>query len=408
MICRFCGKTIDKVFIDLGSTAVANAFLTKDDLSREERIYPLRALVCDNCFLVQVETYQSLDEIFSEDYVYFSSVSTSWLEHCKLYAEQVIGRFNLGLNSLVIEIASNDGYLLQFFKERNIPCLGIEPTRSTADVCKKKGIETLVEFFDEDVAKRLEKDNRKGDLMIGNNVLAHVPNLNGFVRGLKINLKFRGVVTLEFPHLIRVVERNEFDTIYHEHFSYFSFYAVKHLLEFHGFEVFDVEELSTHGGSLRVFLKHRGDKTKPVKNSVRELYEKEMALGINQLKFYEGFQEKANDIKNRFLKYIIDEKMKGKGIVGFGAAAKGNTFLNYCGIKSDIISYVVDDTPTKQRKFLPQSRIPVVPREVLIKDKPDIVVILPWNFRDEIIRKLEFVKEWGGQFVTYIPELRID
>jgi len=407
VICRFCGKTIDKVFIDLGSTAVANAFLTKEYLNREERIYPLRALVCENCFLVQVDTYHSSDEIFPENYVYFSSVSADWLEHCRLYTDRVISRFNLGTNSLVIEVGSNDGYLLQFFKERDIPCLGIEPTMSTANACEKMGIETLIEFFDEDLAKRLEKEGRKGELIIGNNVLAHVPNLNGFVRGLKINLKFRGVVTLEFPHLIRVVERNEFDTIYHEHFSYFSFYAVKHLLEFHGFEVFDVEELSTHGGSLRVFLKHRGDGTKPIMPSVSELYEKEIELGVNRLDFYDGFQEKANEIKNRFLRYIIEEKVKGKRIVGFGAAAKGNTFLNYCGIKSDIISYVVDDTPSKQGKFLPQSHIPVVPREVLVKDKPNIIVILPWNFKDEIIRKLGFAKEWGADFVTYIPDLEI-
>jgi len=406
MKCRFCSKQIDKILIDLGSTAISNAFVTEDVVKTRECIYPLKVLVCDNCFLVQVDEFQKKEEIFSSDYVYFSSVSDYWLAHCKKYVEAVIPRFNLNSESLVVEIASNDGYLLQYFKEKNVPALGIEPTQSTAQIAINRGIDTVVEFFDEDLATKLAP-SKKADLILGNNVLAHVPNLNSFVRGLKILLKPQGVMTFEFPHLMKLIEKTEFDTIYHEHFSYFSFFFIVKLFEFHGFEIFDVEELETHGGSLRIYVKHRESKSQTVGDKVTELLERELKTGVNDIDSYNGFQEKALEVKLNFLEYLIREKKAGKKIIAFGAAAKGNTFLNYCGIRPDLISCVVDDTPSKQGKFLPQSHIPVVSRSYFDDNKPDIIIILPWNFKKEIIGKLSFAKEWGAQFVTYIPVLEI-
>ncbi len=408
MKCRFCSKKINSVFIDLGSMAVSNAFLTLEQLNKGETIYPLKVIVCDNCFLVQVDEYQKREEIFSSDYVYFSSVSDFWLEHSKKYVAKAIKDFNLNSSSLVVEIASNDGYLLQYFKEQGIPCLGIEPTESTAQIAKSKGIDTLVEFFSEQLANKLADQNIQPDLILGNNVLAHVPDINDFVRGLKILLKPTGVMTFEFPHLARLIEKKEFDTIYHEHFSYFSFYFICNLFRFHGFEVMDVEELETHGGSLRVYVKHKENETLEINERVKDLLATEISNGINKIESYIGFQEKANDIKNNFLTYIIGEKQKGKKIVAFGAAAKGNTFLNYCGIRPDIIECIIDDTPFKQGKYLPQSHIPVVSRSYFDTNKPDIIIILPWNFKKEIISKLSFTKEWGAQVVTYIPELQVN
>ena len=407
MKCRFCSKNIDKVFIDLGSTAVSNAFLTEEMVHQKEAIYPLKVLVCDNCFLVQVDEFQKKEEIFTSDYVYFSSVSEYWLAHCKKYVEKVIPKFGLTNNSLVVEIASNDGYLLQYFKENDIPVLGIEPTNSTAQLAINKGIDTIIEFFDEDLADKLAGNGQKADLILGNNVLAHVPGLNNFVRGLKILLKSTGVMTFEFPHLMKLIEKKEFDTIYHEHFSYFSFYFIVKLFEFHGFEVFDVEELETHGGSLRVYVKHRENKEIAITENVTNLINRELDQHVNDINSYIGFQEMANDVKYKFLSYIINERLKGKKIIAFGAAAKGNTFLNYCGIKPDIIECVVDDTPSKQGKYLPQNHIPVVSRAYLEEHKPDIIIILPWNFKKEISEKLAFTKSWGAQLVTYIPGIEI-
>jgi len=406
MKCRFCSKNIDKVFIDLGSTAISNAFVTEEIINSKECIYPLKVLVCDNCFLVQVDEFQKKEEIFSNDYVYFSSVSNYWLEHSKKYVEKVIPQFHLNADSLVVEIASNDGYLLQYFKERNIPVLGIEPTNSTAQIAIKKGIDTIIEFFNEDFAMRLSAE-KKADLILGNNVLAHVPELNSFVRGLKILLKPEGVMTFEFPHLVKLIEKIEFDTIYHEHFSYFSFFFIVKLFEFHGFDIFDVEELETHGGSLRIYARHRENKEMPVSENVQNLLNKELDAHIDDINSYIGFHERVNEIKFQFLSYIVNERIKGKKIIAFGAAAKGNTFLNYCGIKPDIIECVVDDTPSKQGKFLPQSHIPVVSRDYFINNKPDIIIILPWNFKKEIIEKLAFTKSWGAQLVTYIPCIEI-
>lgn len=408
MRCRFCSKKIDTVLIDLGNTGVSNAFLTKEQLNNAEVTYPLKVMVCDNCFLVQVDEFKKSNEIFTEDYVYFSSVSEGWLKHSKKYVETVTERFKLHEKSLVTEIASNDGYLLQYFKEKNIPCLGIEPTNSTAQLSIAKGIENVIEFFSEALALRLSDEGKQSDLILGNNVLAHVPSLNDFVRGLKVLLKTSGVMTFEFPHLIKLIEKKEFDTIYHEHFSYFSFYFICNLFKFHGLEVFDVDELDTHGGSLRVYVKHKENTAMAISNFVTKLIQQEKDLGIDKTTYYKGFEEKAVDIKNKFLLYILSEKQKGKKIIGFGAAAKGNTFLNFCGLKSDTIECVVDDTPSKQGKYLPQSHIPVVSRTYFNDNKPDIIVILPWNFKNEIIEKLSFTKAWGAQLVTYIPELEIN
>jgi SAM-dependent methyltransferase len=407
MRCRFCSKIIDNVFIDLGSTAVSNAFVTQEELNQEECIYPLKVLVCDNCFLVQVDEYKRREEIFTNSYVYFSSVSNYWLEHSKRYVEKVIPRFQLSESSLVVEIASNDGYLLQYFKEKDIPVLGIEPTASTAQLAIEKGIDTLVDFFDENLAQKLS-GAKKPDLIIGNNVLAHVPDINSFVRGLKILLKSEGIMTFEFPHLLKLIAKTEFDTIYHEHFSYFSFYFVIKLFEFHGMKIFDVEELETHGGSLRIYITHRENEKETISENVKKLLDEELSTGVNNISSYTGFQERANAVKYKFLSFVIDARLKGKKIIAFGAAAKGNTFLNYCGIKPDIIECVIDDTPSKQGKFLPQSHIPVVSRDYFIDNKPDIIILLPWNFKKEIIEKLSFTKSWGAQLVTYIPEIEIN
>lgn len=407
MRCRFCGKTITDIFIDLGNTAISNAFLQKEQLNEPEAIYPLKVLYCDNCFLVQVDEVKRNEDIFSHDYVYFSSVSSGWLEHSKKYVEDMIPRFGLSKESLVVEIASNDGYLLQYFKEKNIPSLGIEPTNSTAQIALQKGIDTVVSFFNEPLAIELRDQNKSADLIIANNVLAHVPGLNDFVRGLKVLLKSTGLMTFEFPHLAKLVEKTEFDTIYHEHYSYFSFYFINSLFKFHGFEVFDVQEMPTHGGSLRVFVKHKENDQLKVEGSVADLLNRELAAGINTNEYYQGFHAKANQIKYQFLQYIAEQKLNNKKIVAFGAAAKGNTFLNYSGIKPDMIECVIDDTPSKQGKYLPQSLIPVVSRKYFDTNKPDIIIILPWNFKDEIIQKLQFTKEWGAQLVTYIPTLEI-
>lgn len=408
MKCRFCSKKINNILIDLGSMAVSNAFLTAEQLNKGETIYPLKVLVCDNCFLVQVDEYQKKEEIFSAEYVYFSSVSDFWLQHSKKYVEKMIADFKLTNSSLVVEIASNDGYLLQYFKEKNIPCLGIEPTDSTAQIAINKGINTMVEFFSEELAYKLAAQKISPDLILGNNVLAHVPNLNDFVRGLKVLLNPGGVMTFEFPHLARLIEKKEFDTIYHEHFSYFSFYFICNMFRFHGFEVFDVEELETHGGSLRVYIRHKENEALPITGRVKDLLSTEIRNGINRIDSYTGFQESANDIKNKFLTYIISQKQEGKKIIAFGAAAKGNTFLNYCGIRPDIIECIVDDTPFKQGKYLPQSHVPVVSRSYFDNSRPDIIIILPWNFKKEIVSKLAFTKEWGAKLVTYIPELEIN
>ena len=407
MNCRFDGLPVTQEFADLGFSPASNSFLTSGQLNEAEVYYPLRLYVSDRSFLVQVDEYKKHEDIFSTDYVYFSSYSTSWLAHSKAYVAMMIERFGYNTESHVVEIASNDGYLLQYFKQKNIPVLGIEPTAGTAAAAKEKGIDCWIEFFGVALAKRMQAEGKTADLLLGNNVLAHVPDINDFVQGLAIALKPDGVITMEFPHLMQLVQYNQFDTIYHEHFSYLSLLAVQQIFSKHALTIFDVEEITTHGGSLRIFAKHSNNSTHTVTPAVAALLKKEIAAGINTLQYYQGFQQKVNTVKNNFLSFLIEAKKQGKKIAAYGAAAKGNTLLNYCGIKTDLIDFVVDANPHKQNKFLPGSHIPVV-AEQLIKDlKPDYIIIFPWNIKDEIMEQLSYVKTWGGQFVIAIPELQI-
>jgi len=407
MKCRFCHHELTHVFIDLVNAPPSNSFLTKDQLNEPEVFYPLKLYVCDKCFLVQTDEYKKSDEIFNQDYAYFSSFSTSWLEHAKKYVDMITDRLELSTASHVMEIASNDGYLLQYFLEKQIPCLGIEPSANTAQAAREKGIETLEEFFRADLAERLAQKGKKSDLIIGNNVLAHVPDINDFVAGLKIALKNGGVVTMEFPHLMRLIEENQFDTIYHEHFSYLSFHTVRRIFAKHGLVIFDVEELPTHGGSLRIYARHDEDASKSVTSNVTALLEKEASKGMLQLDYYLDFQQKADKVKYAFLAFLLEQKEQGKKVAAYGAAAKGNTLLNYCGVKKDLIKFVVDASPHKQGKFLPGSHIPVVAEEMIKLNKPDYILILPWNLKDEIINQLNYVNGWGAKFTLPIPRLEI-
>lgn len=406
MNCRHCNQTLTHVFCDLQTCPPSNAMVKPELINYPETYFPLKVFVCDKCWLVQVDELEKADAIFNADYTYFSSYSTSWLQHAKQYADYMENRFQLNENSLVVEIASNDGYLLQYFKEKNIPVLGVEPTANTAQVSIEKGIDNIIDFFGSSLAE--DKLKGKADLILGNNVLAHVPNINDFVKGVKIALKPNGVNTFEFPHLLSLVQYNQFDTIYHEHFSYLSLTNLVSVFEQQGLEIFDVQELPTHGGSLRIFTKHKEDESKKVEDSVALMMAKEQHAGINTLAYYQNFQEKVNRIKNDFLSFLIEQKSKGKKIIGYGAAAKGNTLLNYCGIKgTDLIEFVVDASPYKQGKLLPGSRIPVVSKEKIAAYQPDYIIIFPWNLKKEITEQLSFVSEWGGKFVIAIPELNI-
>ena len=407
MKCRFCHHKLTHEFIDLVNAPPSNSFLTKEQLSEPEVFYPLKLYVCDNCFLVQIKEYKKSGEIFNEDYAYFSSFSTTWLEHAKKYVDMITARLGLDVASLVMEIASNDGYLLQYFKEKQIPCMGIEPSANTAQAARGKGIETLEEFFGVSFAERLVQEGRKADLIIGNNVFAHVPDVNDFVAGLKIALKDNGVITLEFPHLMQLIEQNQFDTIYHEHFSYFSLSTARLIFEKHGLELFDVEQLSTHGGSLRIYGKHKDDASKNISPIVTALLREEKAKGMQTTEYYDGFQNKADLVKCDLVDFLIKQKKDGKKVAAYGAAAKGNTLLNYCGIKRDLIKYVVDASPHKQGMFLPGSHIPVVKEEEIIRSKPDYVLILPWNIKHEIMEQLSYIREWDGRFVVAVPHLKI-
>jgi SAM-dependent methyltransferase len=403
--CRFCGATVDGVFADLGSSPLANSFLAPERVNGMEPFYPLRALVCGRCFLVQLEEFETPERIFS-DYAYFSSYSSSWLEHARAYAEQMSERLALDGDSHVVEIASNDGYLLQFFHERQIPVLGIEPAANVAKVALQKGIPTLVEFFGQEAARSLAAESA-ADLLLGNNVLAHVPDLNDFVAGMKILLKPGGVITMEFPHLMRLIEDNQWDTIYHEHFSYFSFLTVGRVFEAHGLRVFDVQELPTHGGSLRIFGAHAQDEGKPESEAARELCERERAAGFERLETYLGYGQRVEADKRQILRFLIGLKNEGLRIVGYGAPAKGNTLLNYCGVRRDFIDYTCDLNPHKQGHFLPGSHIPIRSPEAILKDRPDVVLILPWNLTQEIVAQLSFIREWGGRFAARTPELKL-
>lgn len=407
MKCRFCANELNYEFVDLVNAPPSNSFLTSAELMSPEVFYPLKLYFCEKCFLVQIDEHKKSNEIFSSDYLYFSSYSTSWLAHAKKYVERMIERFGFDRTSLVVEIASNDGYLLQYFKERSIPCVGIEPSAGTAKVAREKGIETVEVFFGKSTAVDFAKARRKADLIIGNNVLAHVPDINDFVGGIPLLLADRGIVTMEFPHLMQMVEQTQFDTIYHEHFSYLSFLTVSAIFARHGLAIFDVEELPTHGGSLRVFARHAKDESKPVSAAVERLLSRERSFGMNKITYYEGFQEKVVKIKLDLLRALIDARSAGKTTVGYGAAAKGNTLINYCGIKKDLLRYLVDASPHKQGRFLPGSHIPVVHEDNIRRTKPDYVLILPWNIRHEIVEQLGYIREWGGKFVVAIPQLTL-
>jgi hypothetical protein len=404
--CRSCGTPLHQVFLDLGLSPLANSYLKAEDLGREEERFPLRVYVCTECFLVQLEEWESPQNIF-EDYAYFSSYSESWLRHAKTYVGAMVKRFGISPASKVVEVASNDGYLLQYFVDRGVPVLGIEPARNVATVARARGIPTRVDFFGEATARTLRREGLRADLLIGNNVLAHVPNVNDFVKGLSILLADRGVITMEFPHLMRLCAECQIDTIYHEHFSYFSLIAVEKIFAAEGLTLFDVEELPTHGGSLRIFAQHRGRGRHSVSNRVEDLRNREISAGFAALDGYLAFEERAMQTKRKLVDFLMHARQMGKRVVGYGAPAKGNTLLNYCGVTSDLVEYTVDRSPHKQGRFLPGTHIPIFEPERINVTKPDYILILPWNLKDEIINQLSFARDWGAQFVVPIPEPQI-
>ena len=403
MKCRHCNTELKHTFIDLGISPPSNAFLTKKALDKPEASYPLKVMVCDCCWLVQTEDFVRADEMFSMDYAYFSSFSTSWLNHAKSYVDSITSRLNLDENTTVVEIAANDGYLLQYVQNKGIPCYGIEPTHNTAKAARDKGIEIIEDFFNVTKAEQLVKQGRQADLIVANNVLAHVPDINGFVKGFSKLLKVNGVSTFEFPHLLNLIEKYQFDTIYHEHYSYLSFTTTCAILKSNGMTVFDVEEIKTHGGSLRVYAQRSDTGKKTVSKSVSELQKKENEIGISSLQFYEGFQKQAEHIKLEFLSFLTKTKQSDKKVVGYGAAAKGNTLVNFSGVGPDLLSYVVDKNIEKQGKYMPGSLIPIVEESRLKLDQPHYVVIFPWNIQQEVMEQLKYIQDWEGKFVTFIP-----
>jgi 2-polyprenyl-3-methyl-5-hydroxy-6-metoxy-1,4-benzoquinol methylase len=405
-LCRFCGAALKHTFVDLGMSPLCESYLSAEQLNQMEPFFPLHVYVCERCFLVQLEEFVSPAEIFTE-YAYFSSYADTWLQHAKAYTDLMAERFHLGPRSHVVEVASNDGYLLQYFVEKGIPVLGIEPARNVAKVAIEKGIPTLVEFFGQECAHRLAAEGRHADLIAGNNVLAQVPDINDFVAGLKILLKPQGMITIEFPYLMRLVAENQFDTIYHEHFSYFSFITAEKIFAAHGLTLFDVEELPTHGGSLRIYACHSEDPSKPISDRAVGLKRRERTAGMMEMAYYKAFGEQVKETKRKLLEFLIQVKKSGKGIAGYGAPGKGNTLLNYCGIRTDFLDYTVDRNPYKQGKFLPGTHIPIYHPDKIAETKPDYVLILPWNFKDEIIKQMGFIREWGGQFVVPIPEVKV-
>ena len=404
MNCRFCGTALVDVFLDLGGAPPSNAFLSADQLNEPEQFFPLRLFTCSNCYLVQVDEVQKHDVLFSNSYVYFSSYSSTWLDHARSYVTLATQRLGLDGRSLVMEVASNDGYLLQYVKALGIPCVGVEPTASTAACARKLGIESIESFFGRRFADDFVSTRRPVDLVIGNNVLAHVPNINDFVSGLAEILTADGVVTVEFPHLLRLVALRQFDTVYHEHFSYFSLRTVQRIFAAHGLQIWDVEELPTHGGSLRVWACRAGS-DRDSSESVAALLEKEHAAGMTEISYYRGFQPLADSVKNDFLAFLLDCKRQGKLVVGYGAAAKGNTLLNYAGVRPDLLPFVVDASRHKQGLFLPGSHIPVHSEQQIRTSKPDFVVIFPWNLKHEIANQLDYIREWNGRFVTAVPAM---
>ena len=405
MNCRFCGKILTHKFIDLGMAPPSNAYLSEEDLRKPMLYYPLKLFVCHHCWLVQTEDYARADELFRPDYAYFSSTSKSWLHHAAQYSAMICNRLELGSESFVIEIASNDGYLLRNFVARKIPCLGIEPTDSTAEAAEKMGIPVLRKFFCAALAKQLSSQGRKADLIIGNNVYAHVPDINDFTAGLKPALKPEGTITLEFPHLMRLIEKSQFDTIYHEHYSYLSLYTANRIFAAAGLRIFDVEELPTHGGSLRIYGCHVEDK-RPQAISVLHVLAEEKKRGLQSLATYLTLQQQVDRVKDSLLTFLIGQKRTGKLVAAYGAAAKGNTLLNYAGVKANLIAYVCDAAPSKQGRFLPGSLIPILSPAALRKDRPDVILILPWNIAEEIVRQHSYVHEWSGVFAVAVPEIK--
>jgi len=404
--CRFCNTETDYTFADLGMHPPCESYVSCGNINSMEPFYPLKVYVCPKCFLVQLDEYISPEEIFTE-YAYFSSYSDAWLAHVKSYTQQMIDRFNLNGNSNVVEIASNDGYLLQYFIEKRIPVLGIEPAKNVAQVAIEKGIPTKVLFFNHTAAIEIVQENGKADLIAGNNVLAQVPDLNSFVQGLKILLNDNGVITIEFPHLTNLIEQNQFDTIYHEHFCYFSFYSINEIFKYHGLKMFDVEELPTHGGSLRIYACHLEDESREISNNISEMLFQENAKGYLEIPTYLKFHENIKETKRKLLECLIQLKRENKKISGYGAPGKGNTLLNYCGIMTDFIDFTVDRNPYKHNMFLPGSRIPVFHPDKINEEKPDYVLILPWNFKKEIIKQMAHIRDWGGKFIIPIPEVAI-
>ena len=404
--CRFCGETLNYTFVDLGMSPLCESYISVQQLNTMEPFYPLHVYVCGACFLVQLKQYVSQQEIFTE-YAYFSSYSNDWLKHAERYVSMATERFALGPSSMVVEVASNDGYLLQYFVEHGIPAFGIEPAQNVAEVAIKMGVPTRVEFFSESAARLLVLEGKSADLLLGNNVLAQVPDINDFVRGMKIMLKPEGVITMEFPHLMRLMEENQFDTIYQEHFSYFSFITVEKIFAAHGLTLFDVEELPTHGGSLRIFARHSENTCREISLRLPALRAREEAAGITQLGSYGYFTEKVKETKRKLLDFLISARRQGKSVVGYGAPGKGNTLLNYCGIRTDFLDYTVDRNPYKQGKFLPGTHIPIHGPEKITETKPDYILILPWNFKEEVMCQMSCIREWGGQFVVPIPEVKV-
>ncbi|MDO7852489.1 class I SAM-dependent methyltransferase [Hymenobacter convexus] len=407
--CRYCGTHLRHTFVDLGTSPLCQDHVRPDRFAHAEAFYPLHAYVCEKCFLVQVGEFVGPDEVFRQDYAYFSSYSSSWLQHARQYCALVTERFGLGTDSLVMEVASNDGYLLQYFLEKNIPVLGIEPAGNVADAAEQKGVPTLRRFFGSATARGLAESCGQADLLIGNNVLAHVPDLNDFVAGLRLALKPDGVVTMEFPHLLRLIEGCQFDTIYHEHFSYFSFWTVERIFAYHGLTIFDVEELPTHGGSLRIYARHAAA-TAPrlaLTDAVADLRHRELTAGVCSLDFYADFAEQVRETKRKLLEFLIEAKRAGKTVAGYGAPGKGNTLLNYCGIRTDFVDYTVDLNPHKQGNFLPGTRIPILAPQHILETQPDYLLILPWNLRAEIMEQMAVIREWGGQFVVPIPKPQV-
>ena len=404
--CRFCDSQLDKTFVNLGMSPLSNSYLTLEVLNKMEKFYPLHTFVCEKCFLVQLDEFESPEQIFS-DYAYFSSFSDSWLKHCRDYANMMIENFKLSNISQVIELASNDGYLLQYFKEKGIPVIGIEPAANVAKVAVEKGIPSIIDFFGQKLAIKLTSSDIKADLIIGNNVLAHVPNINDFVKGMRILLKSNGIITMEFPHLKNIILLNQFDTIYHEHFSYLSLTTVIKIFEKHNLKIFNVDQIPTHGGSLRIYATGSENNDKFVNESVGKVLMDEEKAGLKDINTYSQYSEQVKSTKREILEFLIKRKQEGKTIVGYGAPAKGNTLLNYCGIRTDFIDYTVDISPHKQGLYLPGTHIPIELPENIRETKPDYVFILPWNLKDEIMEQLSYIRSWGGKFIVPIPKLEV-